>query len=187
LMTAAVVRKKGFRVDEPMAQTQLKTTGMYIESFRERVLQDIQIPGAVDTTSYILASLAAANYPGDRATDALARYLWRRQASDGGWRIASQRPPIESSDIEVTALALRSLQAYAPKPQQTEYLKAVQRGATWLKQAQPHTTEDHAFQLLGLGWTRANKETIRRVAQSLVALQRPDGGWSQIPTLASDA
>jgi hypothetical protein len=186
-MTTAAVRKKGFRVDETAARSQLKLMSTYIESFRERALQDIAIPGGVDTTGYILTGLAAANYPPDAATDALARFLKRRQAPDGGWRIATQRPPIESSDIEATAMALRSLRVYAPKPIQPEYAKAILRATTWLAEAQPQSTEDHAFQLLGLSWANAPRENLRPVARRLIATQKPDGGWSQIPSLPSDA
>jgi hypothetical protein len=49
------------------------------------------------------------------------------------------------------------------------------------------STEDRAFQLLGLGWSAAAKETIKKAARALAAEQRPDGGWAQIPTLSSDA
>jgi squalene cyclase len=187
LMTAAAAQKKGFRTDETAAKSQLKASGLYIESWRERVLQDIAIPGGIDTAGYILAGLAAGNYSPDPATDAVARYLKRRQSADGGWRIGTHRPPIESSDIEATALALRSLQRYAPEPQKADYAKAVERGAAWLARARPQTTEDHAFQLLGLAWTREKKDVIQNAANKLIALQRTDGGWGQIPTLASDA
>jgi Prenyltransferase and squalene oxidase repeat len=187
LMTAAAARRKALRVDESMVQSQLKATGVYLESWRERVLQDIAIPGGVDTASYILAGLAAAKYPPDPATDALARYLKRRQGSDGGWRISTQRPPVEASDIEVTALSLRSLQVYAPKPQAVEYEQAITHGAAWLTRAAPRSTEDYAFQLLGLAWTRAGKAAIKESARKLIRLQRSDGGWGQIPTLGSDA
>jgi ankyrin repeat protein len=187
LMTAAAARRKGFRVDETAVQSQLKTSGIYIESWRQRVLQDIAIPGAIDTAGYILAGLAAANYPPDAATDAIARYIMRRQSADGGWKIASHRPPIESSDIEATAVALRSLQSYALEPQKAEYAQAVERGAVWLAKVQPQTTEDHVFQVLGLAWARAKRDVIQKAARNLIALQRTDGGWGQIPTLASDA
>jgi squalene cyclase len=111
----------------------------------------------------------------------------RRQSADGGWRIATHRPPIESSDMEATAIGLRALQSYAPEPQKAEYAKAVERGAAWLTKAQPQTTEDHVFQLLGLAWTHARKDDIQKVARNLMALQQTDGGWGQLPTLASDA
>ena len=186
-MTLAVSRKNGFSVDEVTAQSQLNSIRVYLEGWRERSLQDIGIPGGVDTDSYILAGLAAADYAPDPATDAIARYLRRRQGGDGGWRIATQRPPVESSDFEATAVTMRALQVYAPKPQQADYAKAVQKGAIWLSQARPKTTEDHVYQVLGLGWAGGNKEALRKAVRELMALQRPDGGWAQLPTLASDA
>ena len=186
-MTAAVARRKGFQVDEAASREQMTRTRAYLESWRERELQDIPIPGAIDTTSYILAGLAAANYTPDPATDALARYVKRRQLADGGWRIASHRPPIEASDIEATAISLRALRAFAPAPRKAEYARAIEQGAAWLTRAQPKTTEDHAFLLLGLTWTGASASEIRKAASGLIALQRSDGGWSQLPTLASDA
>ena len=186
-MTAAIVRRKGFRIDEAIVGEQMARTRAYLESWRERELQDIPIPGRIDTTSYILAGLAAASYPADPATDALARYVKRRQLGEGGWRVAADRPPLESSDFAVTALALRSLQAYAPGPMKADYARAVQRGAAWLAQAQPRNTEDYAFLLLGLGWADGSRAAIRKGAGDLVALQRADGGWGQTPMLASDA
>jgi ankyrin repeat protein len=186
-MTLMAARKYGFSVDEEVAQSQLNTIRAYLETWRDRSLQDIGIPGGVDTDSYILAGIAAANYSPDPATDAIAIYLKRRQAADGGWRIAAQRPPIESSDFEATAITLRALQSYAPKTKQAEYAKAIQRGALWLGHAQPGTNEDYVYRLLGLGWAGGNKGTIRKAARELIARQRPDGGWAQLPTLASDA
>jgi mono/diheme cytochrome c family protein len=186
-MTVAAARKNKLPVDETISRSQLAAIGAYLESWRERVLQGIAIPGDVDTIGYILAGLAAANYGPDPATDALARFLKRRQTPDGGWRIASQRPPIESSDFEATAVALRAMQVYAPKPLRAEYEKAIQRGAAWLAKGQPQSTEDRVFQLLGLAWAGGYKEVIRKAASDLLAAQRSDGGWSQLPSLASDA
>jgi ankyrin repeat protein len=188
-MTAAVVRPKGFRIDENAVREQMTRTRAYLESWRERELQDIPIPGRIDTTSYILAGLVDAQYAPDPATDALARYVKRRQFADGGWRIAAHRPPIESSDIQVTAIALRALRTYAPVPLKTEYDRAIQRGAAWLATAaKPKTTEDYAFLLLGLRWAGGgSRAAIGNAATALIARQRDDGGWSQIPTLSSDA
>ena len=186
-MAAAVAQRKGFRINDASMREQMTRSRAYLESWRERELQDIPIPGRVDTTTYILAGLAAAQYPPDAATDALARYVKRRQFADGAWRVASHRPPIESSDFAMTALSLRVLRAYAPAPLSADYTRASQRGAAWLAQAQPRSTEDHAYQLLGLRWGGESEAAIRRAASALIALQRLDGGWSQIPTLASDA
>jgi hypothetical protein len=185
-MTAAIVRSRGFRIDEQAFQDQMQRSRAYLESWRERELQDVAIPGRIDTTAYILVGLAAAKYPADAGTDALARYVRRRQYGDGGWRIGSNRPPIESSDFAATALSIRALQQFAPPTKKAEYVAAARRGAAWLAQARPVTTEDHVYQVLGLGWGQ-RKDALRKAARSLIALQRADGGWGQLPSLASDA
>src|SRR5436190_9774373 len=86
-MMAATVRPKGFRLDEAAVRDQMARTRPYLASWRERELQDIAIPGQIDTTAYILAGLADADYPPDAATDALARYVKRRQFADGSWHV----------------------------------------------------------------------------------------------------
>ena len=186
-MTLTAARKNGFAVDEASSKSQLDTIRVYLETWRERSLQDIGIPGGIDTDSYILAGLAASTFAPDPGTDAVAIYLKRRQSADGGWRIQTSRPPIESSDFEATAITMRALLAFAPKPKQAEYARAVERGAAWLTETQPKTNEDYVYRLLGLGWAGANQVAIRRAARELIDLQRQDGGWAQLPTLSSDA
>jgi ankyrin repeat protein len=186
-MTIATARKKGFRVNEEVARKQLKTIAAYIEDWRDRALQGVGIPGDSDTVSYILLGMAAEDYRPDAATDAMAHYLLDRQSPDGRWSIFAHRPPLESSDFQVTACSLRAIQIYAPKPQRAEYEKAVQLAAGWLAKARPRTTEDRAFQLLGLGWAGADKEAIRKAASELAGEQRADGGWAQLRSLESDA
>jgi hypothetical protein len=150
-------------------------------------LQGIGIPGDDETISYILLGLAAESYPADESTDAMARFLTRRQVSNGQWRILAHRPPIESSDIQVTAASMRSLQLYAPRLEKATTSTRSGRAAEWLVTATPRGTEDRAFQLLGLGWSAATTETIQKAGRALAAEHRPDGGWAQIPTLPSDA
>jgi ankyrin repeat protein len=186
-MTIATARKRGFPVNEEIARKQLKTIAAYIDDWRDRALQGVGIPGDSDTVSYILTGMAAENYPPDTATDAMAHYLKDKQSPEGRWFIFAYRPPLESSDFEVTANSLRALQVYAPRPQRAEYEKAVQLASGWLAKARPRTNEDRAFQLLGLGWAGADKEVIAKAARDLAGEQRADGGWSQLRSLSSDA
>jgi ankyrin repeat protein len=188
-MTVATARLHGVKVDDQIARNQLKKVGSYIETWRERALQGVSFPGEAGTISYILLGLAAESYPPDAATDAMARYMQSRQWPDGRWRVFSYRPPFESDDITVTATSLRALHVYAPKAQRAKYETAVKRAADWLLKAQPETTQERVFQLLGLGWAgvKANNEIIRKNVRDLRREQRSDGGWSQLPTLGSDA
>ena len=191
-MAVVAARKNGIAVNDQMEAQQLKATVNWLDNWRDRLLQGAAIPGDVDTIGYVLLGLAAENHPADATTDALAHFMLTHQAADGRWRLFAYRPPLEGSEIEVTAAGVRSLQVYAPKPQRAEYDQAVKLAANWLMNAEPKGTEDRAFQLLGLHWagvnkTGANKDVIRKVARGLMAGQRPDGGWAQIPTLTTDA
>src|SRR5204863_7343298 len=134
-----------------------QTISAYINDWSERALLNVGIPGDSDTLSYILLGLAAENYPPDAATDALSRLLKSKQMPEGRWLIFAHRPPIESSDFEVTAVSLRALQVYGPKAQRAEYEKSVQLATRWLKSTEPKTIEDRVFQLLGLTWAGENK------------------------------
>jgi ankyrin repeat protein len=185
--TVAAARKKGLVVDERIASQQRTRIGNFIETWRERALQGNGIPGDMDTISYILLGLGAESYPADAATDAMAYFLKRVQVPNGQWRILAHRPPLESNDIQVTAASMRALQLYAPKARRAEYDAAIGRAAAWLATATPETTEARAFQLLGLAWSAGNKDLIQRAGRALAAEQRSDGGWSQLPSLASDA
>lgn len=186
-MTVSAARKAGIPVDERAARSQRDDIGKYADIWRERALQGHGIPGGPDTISYLLLGLAVEEHPSDLATDAWARYLKNDQLSDGRSRITIHRPPLESSEIEITAVAMRAMQSYAPKAQRGEYEKAVWRAAGWIRTAQPRTTADRAFQLLGLTWAGDSPDSLQKPARELLAEQRADGGWGQLSTLASDA
>ena len=188
-MTVSVARKNGFKVDEQIAREQQKRIGAYIEKWRERALQGVGIPGESNSIGYILTAQAAENYPSDATTDALARFVASQQQPDGRWQAFSHRPPMGGSDIAITAVATRSLQVYAPKARRAKYERAVSRAVDWLKKAQPRTTDERVFQLLGLAsaGVKPDNEIIKKGVRELIAEQRDDGGWAQIAALASDA
>jgi ankyrin repeat protein len=183
----AAARANGYAVNEATAKKQTSAIGAYLESWRERTAQNMFIAGQADTISYLLLGLAADNYSPDAATDAQAIWLKRRQAPDGHWPVTAIRPPIESNDIEVTAVSMRALQVFAPPSRRAEYTKAVDRARAWLTAAQASSTEERAFRLLGLSWAGASNADIKRAARDLLASQRDDGGWAQIEAMPSDA
>jgi ankyrin repeat protein len=188
-MTVSLARKSGLKVNEQIARDQQKKIGAYIESWRERALQGIGIPGESNSISYILTGLAAENYSPDAATDALARFVVSQQEPNGQWRAFAHRPPMGGSNIAITATALRAIRVYGPKAQRARYERAISRAADWLMKARPQTTDERVFQLLGLGWAgvKSENQIIRKGGRELLAEQRSDGGWAQIPALASDA
>jgi hypothetical protein len=187
--TVAAARQSGIAVNEEIARGQVKKIAAYIEVWRERVLQGVGIAGESGPMAAILIGLAAENHPADATTDAMVRYIAAQQWRDGRWRPFGHRPPLESSDIAITARALRALQLYAPPAQRAKYASAIRRAGEWLAKAEPRTIDDYTFRLLGLAWAgmKADNAIIKKAARELIAEQRPDGGWAQLAALASDA
>jgi squalene cyclase len=186
-MAVTTAHDRGFAVDEVAAKDILKVTANYLQIRTERILQGLTPPGAEDTMSYVLFALAAAHFPGNAGTDAGVRYLKIRQAEDGRWTIRAHRPPLESNSIALTAVTIRVLQAFAPPGQRAEYAKSVAHAARWLDGAAARNTDEAAFRILGLVWAGAPPAPLSQTATALARAQRPDGGWSQLPTLESDA
>jgi ankyrin repeat protein len=186
-MTVAAARAKGIKVDEAIARQQSLEMAGNVERWRDRILQGITIGGASATMSYLLVGVGATGYPADAATDAMARYLAALQLPTGAWPHASHRPPIESSQIQLTATSMRALQIYAPVPQRTQYQRTIDRAAAWIAQAKPVIMEDYVFKLFGLHWSGASRDDVQASARALLAQQRADGGWAQLSTLESDA
>jgi len=126
--------------------------------------------------------------PRTQVTDAIARYIAASQTPEGNWHVSeNRRPPMTSGTFQTAALAIYAMKNYAPDGDKLNFEKAIARSVAWLEKATPVTNQDHAFRLLGLAWGDASAAVIREEAKSLAALQRADGGWSQLPAMASDA
>lgn len=124
--------------------------------------------------------------PKSAYSDAVVRLILAVQAPEGHWpESENRRPPMNVGEYQAAALAIYALRNYAPAGHEAAAERAAARAVAWLKGTQPATTQDRAFHLLGLTWggVAPSAEAMR----ALVALQRTDGGWSQLPELESDA
>jgi len=185
--TVALARARGLAVDETIAKRQLEKIAAYVEDWRERNLQLQGIPGDHDTMSALLNGLAAEHQTATPATDAMARFVRLQQIADGSWRVFAHRPPIEAGNVKVTAESMRALQAYAPGAERDAADAAIARARDWLARTEPNGVQERAYHLFGLHWSHAGAAAVNASAQALVGMQRADGGWSQLPTLESDA
>ena len=193
-MTTSLARRSGFRVDEQTAAKQVQANISFLQQLRDRVRQGVMITQVDDNfgtviMAYMLVGLDAERYRPDLNTDAVAMYIKMHQMTDGHWEIGrgSGRPPLGSSYIAQTALAMRALQLYTPRADRPAYDKAIRLAASWLAKAETTNNDDRGWRLLGLAWAGADKGVTQKATRELLAVQRSDGGWSDIPSLDSTA
>ncbi len=168
--------------------TSMKTFPQLPWTMRAPVEQLMDLEIVSPSIAWELFDAGMNHEPRTHATDAIVRYLKALQTADGGWRIPeSRRPPMNSGRFQTAALAIYAMKNYSPEAEKLSYEKAIASAVAWLEKATPVTNQDHAFRLLGLAWGGAPAAVVREEAKSLAALQRADGGWSQLPAMASDA
>ena len=68
-----------------------------------------------------------------------------------------------------------------------QFERRIDLAATWLRENRPGSNEERVFQILGLHWAGVDRLQINEMTAALLHQQRDDGGWSQLPTLKSDA
>jgi len=144
-------------------------------------------PDAAYTKGYTLFGYAGADLPADASTDAWVHHLAAIQGRDGNWYNNLPRPPIQNDDIGATALAVQALQRYPLPGRKAEFAKQVERARQWLWNAKPQNNDARVYQLLGLAWAGEPARKLQSYARTLLAEQRNDGGWSQLPGTKSDA
>jgi squalene cyclase len=128
-----------------------------------------------------------AGYPRDQLTDSIVNCLAYDQRPDGHWRAGDTRPPLGTGEFATTALSMRTMLLYMPEGRRAELQTTIDRGRRWLAAGTPVTNDDRVFKLLGVAWAKAPAADVQSAAQLLLAEQRPDGGWSQLSDMQSDA
>lgn len=198
-MVTASARDRGLTLDQLLMKTQKQRLSGGLTALRPLHEQALKSPEAMKQVpliemnevnsgySWILAGMAAQNDPRTPGTAAMAMVLARQQSPDGFWSFSLPRAPMQSSFFTFTALAVRSIKAYAPQTSATEIADRANKAKAWMMNAPAKTSDDLAFRLLGLKWAGASAEERRKAIDELRAAQRPDGGWSQQPDQPSDA
>jgi N-acyl-D-amino-acid deacylase len=125
--------------------------------------------------------------PASATTDKWIHHLVVIQATDGRWPAFAPRPPMQASDVSATALVVQAIKHYGWAGRKAEFDAAVDRARKWLWTIKAETTEDAAYQLLGLHWAGEPGVKLAGLARALLTQQRKDGGWAQLPKLQSDA
>lgn len=180
-----LARERGVSFDETIARDATASAFAYLKDL-DAAVQGYDYIDVIADGWGLVAGHAAGISP-SLATAAYAQFIASRQLPDGSWPTIDVRPPQSNSTFTTTAVCAQALQHYLPEQSKDEKETGVRRAREWLLKAQPRTTEDRAYQLLGLRWTGANDNARQKAARQLLAEQREDGAWAQLLGAASDA
>ncbi len=175
----------GFTLDPGAAQS----VQSQIENFHTNDFgaEAVFYPEPAIEFGYALMGLHQQGKPRSALSDGLVHHLLVIQGRDGRWHYNFQRPPMESSDVTATALAIRGLTLYPIPGREQEIARSIDRGRAWLEHCRAETNEEKSYRLLGLAWAKASGAARQQAVAALQRDQRADGGWSQLEHLSSDA
>jgi ankyrin repeat protein len=177
-------RERGLPVNEEIARADALKAFTFADL--DRAVQYTHVIEPAMDDAYRLVAAHAAGVPANLGTAVYARLLISRQNKEGDWDGFHQRPPSSYSRVTMAALGLRAVQQYHHPSQKAAAAAAVARARRFLESKATKVTEERAYQLIGLKWAGAERATLQRLARELKAAQRPDGGWSSLPTRDSD-
>ncbi len=187
LAAISLARKQNVPVDRDAEQELIKLVSGGELPLIEIDWQPLFHPDPAYSKGYSFLAFSAADLPASEFTDAWVHHLAAIQEADGHWCSNLPRPPMQSGDIPATALVINALQKYPLPGRKAEFAERVNRARKWLLNAKADTTDAKIYQILGLKWAGESPRHIQSLAKALLAEQRADGGWAQLPTLKSDA
>lgn len=187
LIALESARTHGLSVNETLAQSTAGRAFRFLSDLDAAVQVNMLIDPAL-SEGYTLLAAAAAGVPPSLSSSTYARHVARAQSADGSWPTFDARPPSSAGPFVATAVAARAISLYLPPALDREKSERLARARRFLSTAAPASTEDLTYRLLGLLWTGASAADRATARAALLAAQRPDGGWSQVPEIAqSDA
>jgi hypothetical protein len=136
---------------------------------------------------YVLLGLNAEKYAPTMYTDIAVDYIMGQEKADGSFLTESGRVPLETGEIHLTAMSIHAIQLYASAAKKKHVEQLVAKTKQWLEKQVTNQQQELAFQLLGLQWCGSSADLKTKVFEKLRSMQNKDGGWSQLPTLKSDA
>jgi hypothetical protein len=184
-IAVGAARAKGITIDEKAASDRI---GQLTVALNGSQLEGAAPLGGADNNLYLAEALVRIGYAPDHKTDVLAANLAAYQSGDGGWHLPGYaRSPLQDNDFSRTAMAIRALKTYGSQGRAVEMKERIERAKQWLLHATPLTTEDFVMRLSGVAAAGAPVAELRKLAEPILAKQRPDGGFAQRDGFTSDA
>ena len=187
VLALTVARERGFKIDDSQFKAVLDHTETFLKKSRDNYLKGKGPGGQADTAGWALWTLETGGWKPDETTAAVAHYLTVYDKEKGYWKNVSNRPPSEASPFTTTFLGIAAMRAFAAGDDKAPGAERIARAKEWLVTARPKDTEDRVFRLRALDYAGAESTETQAAAKELLAAQREDGGWAQLPDGESDA
>src|SRR5262249_31419628 len=126
-----------------------------------------------------------------RSLRLIAEEIVKKQQPDGSWEFFAglRRPPINESQTTDAAWIIMALQRESGPDAPESRRAALSKALAWYNAAKPSDLhQDKVLKVLIWARSARPRASIGDTIDDLLALQRPDGGWSQtVPEMKSDA
>lgn len=117
--------------------------------------------------------------------------ILKKQQSDGSWEFFStlRRPPINESQTTDAAWIIMAFQRETGSDAPASQRDALSKAVAWLDASKPSDIhQDKVLKVIMGARFEKSRESLQFTIDEVIALQRPDGGWSQtVPEMVSDA
>jgi hypothetical protein len=190
ILALSLAKSRGFAIDETHLDEQMTFIADFLSRNRGKYLDGSGTGGRADTAGYALWALSAGGWKNrpdsEDPTAAVAQYLLGYQADQGHWTAASHRPPTENSPFTTTFLAARGLKFFGTSEPSSRIDTRLAAARDWLRKTAPKETEDHVFRIRALALLGESNDDVLAARDTLLQMQRQDGGWAQLSELESD-
>jgi len=184
-MAAAIARRKDIPVTDSFTRHRITATEQTLAIGNPNTINEFLTVNFAEP--YFLLALNADGYAPSFQSDLAVDYLMSQALPNGRFLSESGRIPLETGEIHLAAMAIRAIQLYASPAKAEKVNRLVANTKTWLENTHPDQQQELAFKLLGLQWCGSSTEQRKTTAAILLSMQNADGGWSQLPSLGSDA
>jgi N-acyl-D-amino-acid deacylase len=187
MLAQVTARDHGFEINGKLLQEQARFTHESF-SFRHATLRKGNgIGGRSMTVGFACWALHLADWKPDETTGAMVEYLLKSQKKDGNYFTNQSRPPLEDSPATSVTIATYYQQEFATREQEDRVKVSATKALAWLLAYNPTRQEDFSSRLWGLHLLGAAQEDIATARTLVLAAQRKDGGWAQLPKMPTDS
>jgi Prenyltransferase and squalene oxidase repeat len=188
--------RQGYSVDKKfVTETADRTLGSREKMIGSRILPDPK--GKPDTRpgsnmGIVFVAIAGRALPllsegQKQSLKLIAAEIPKKQEKNGSWKSVDDRIPIHESPAIDTAWSIMAMEAGTDASKPSPERDAIAKAKAWLDGQAPTSLQSKVFKI----WMALREKKTRAQLQpsigELLALQQPDGGWRQVPKMASDA